>query len=479
MQFQAPLPAEGVIHANSVLHPCVNAALLLCFACPVTTWAQPIGEQPSFAQIGNNYSNELFISPFRYVAPKTATPTTTTDGTDAARRPAKEQRIVELSNAGEYGTAGSEGLALIASEKPDDSLQLIIANSLAWSGRLKEATATYQAITQEPLVDDANVGIANILRWKGRDESAAPMYRDVLARNPEHIDARNGLELAERELAPRTTISFGRSSDSSESVRGAASVNHRWRDDSGYKVYEIETGAVRDELPSLEARQQDVTLRYSDLSIALKPTLELSAPTNANQSVFGGLKFWIDDERIQFDIGRVNWAKTATNPNAIIAGLSATHLGVLAKRDYSFGLASARVDYFNISDSNTLVTSDVKLISSLRPLGNAIKPYAGIETRKASMSSGNYWSPTNGYGSLYGGLSGDWTVNDWSLFGSAQVGLALYGDAGTSWSLSGGVRRWLTDNFALSMLLWGMRSERSGAEYRAQSANVVLEKVWR
>jgi len=413
------------------------------------------------------------------VAPKTGgAPAASAEGGGAVR-PSKEQRIVELSNAGEYGKAGSEGLELIASEKPDDSLQLIIANSLAWSGRLREATATYRNIVQDPLVDDANVGIANILRWQGYDEAAAPIYRTVLAKNSEHVDARSGLELAERELAPRTTLMFGRSSDSSESIRNGASVNHRWRDASGYKIYEIETGVVRDELPNSEARQQDVGLRYSDRSLELKPTLELSATTNTNQSVFGGIKFWLDDDRLQFDIGKVNWAKSAINPNAILAGLSATHVGVFAKREYSFGLATAKFDYFNISDSNTLVSSDVKLVSSLRPLGNAIKPYTGFETRKTSMLTSNYWSPTNGYGSLYGGLSGDWALNDWSLFGSVQVGLPLYGDAGTSWSLSGGARRWLTDNFALSMLLWGMRSERSGAEYRAQSANVVLEKVWR
>lgn len=457
----------------------LSGALLLCSLHPTTAWAQYQGGGTEFAQLGNSYSSELFITPFKYVAPKALSSAAGPDEAESVKRPPQQQRIVELSNSGEYGKAGSEGLALISTEKPDDGLQLIIANSLAWSGRLKEATAAYQAITQEPLVDDANVGIANILRWQGRDEAAAPMYRDILGKNPEHVDARNGLELAERELAPRTTIMLGRSSDSSESIRGAASVNHRWRDDTGYKIYEVEAGAIRDELPGVEARQQDVTLRYSDRSLELKPTLEINAPTNINKSVFGSLKFLVDDDRIQFDIGRTNWSKMASNANALLAGLTATHVGINAKRDYDFGNATARVDYYNISDENTLWSSDVRLTSSARPFGNNIKPYIGVETRKASFVSPNYWSPSEGSGSLYGGLNGEWLVDEWSLYGSAQLGLALYGDAGTSWMLSGGVKRWITNNVALSLNLWGMSSTRAGTEYRAQSANVFLEKVWR
>lgn len=454
------------------------AGVFFLTCCEVSSvWAGPTTGAEQISQIGSTYSNELFLAPFQYLAPRT--PVSATAGTENMQRSPKQQRIVDLNTAGDYATAGSEGVALMATEKPDEGLQLIIANSLAWSGRLKEATATYQGITGEPLVDDAHVGIANILRWKGHDEVAAPLYRSVLAKSPEHADARSGLELAERELAPRTTVMYGHASDSSESVRSEATVNHRWRDDSGFKVYEVEIAGVRDELPGVEARQQDVTLRYSDLSLNLKPTLELNAPTNINQSVFGSLKFWVDEDRIQFDIGRTNWAKTATNANALLAGLSATHVGANAKRDYDFGNATARIDYYNISDTNTLWTSDVRLTPSIRPLGTNIRPYMGVETRKANFASPNYWSPSEGAGSLYGGLAGEWTVDDWSLYGSAQLGLALYGDAGTSWMLSGGAKRWVTPSIALSLNLWGMSSTRSSSEYRAQSANVLLEKVWR
>lgn len=443
-------------------------------------WAGPSNEPVQLAQMGAPGSGEFFMAPFKYIAPRSTQSGSTAESPDAPKRPPQQQRIVDLSNAGEYATAASEGLVLQATEPTDDSLQLIIANSLAWSGRLRDATVAYQRITEEPLVDDANVGIANILRWKGHDEVAAPIYRDVLAKNPDHYDAKSGLEQAERELAPRTTVNMGRASDSSESIHHGASISHRWRDASGYRVYEIEMGSVRDELPTpIESRQTDVTLRYSDLGLALKPTLEISTPTNTNQTIYGGLKFSVDDEQWQFDVGRMNWGKYANNANALADGLSATHVGGIAKREYAFGIASARLDYYNISDDNTVWTSDVRLVSAWRPIGSHVKPFAGIETRSAKLATSRYWSPTNGYGSLYGGLMGDWSVDDWGLFAAVQMGLPLYGDAGTSWSLSGGARRWITPDVALSLNLWGMSSVRNGSDYRAQSANLILEKVWR
>lgn len=432
------------------------------------------------AQAGTPYTNELFLAPFKYVAPKVnpATPSASAE-VEAPKRPPNEQRIVDLNTAGDYAKAGSEGLALIASQKPDDGLQLIIANSLAWSGRLKEATVTYQSITEETLVDDANVGIANILRWRGRDEIAVPMYRQVLANNPDHIDAKNGLDLAERETAPRTAITFGGTSDSSQVQSRTMAVAHRWRDDSGYRIYEVEAAAVRESLPGVEAPLQEVTVRYQDVGVELRPTLELTLPTNIKNSLFGNLRLQFDEDRAQFDVGRVNWGKYSTNANSLLARETATHIGFSLKRSYELGEASTKVDYFNISDDNAVLSSDVRLTSAIRPFGNNVKPYLGIETRKATFTSPNYWSPSEGAGSLYGGLSGEWPWENWSAYGGIQAGLGLYGEAGTSWMLSGGAKYWITGNYALSFNLWGMTSVRTGSEYRSHAANVILEKIWR
>jgi hypothetical protein len=428
---------------------------------------------------GSNLSlrSSSFFESFKYIPSITnGAPSPSVSG--PTRKP-EQQRIADLHTAGNYAQAGTEGLGVLEEEKPDDELRLIIANSLAWSGRLKEATAAYQTITDETLVNDANVGIANVLRWKGMDHLAAPIYRDILAQRPDHSDALSGLEMAQRELSPRTTVTFGDNRDSAEFRRGATTINHRWRDESGFNVTEVELNGVRDAQPGVEFAEQDFTLRYQALGAEYKPAIELSSPSGDGRKLYGGLKVWMDDDRVQLDAGLLNWGRIANNANALNLGLSASHIGGIGRRDTEFGNVTGRLDYYNISDTNTVWGADLRLTSNQRPFGVAVKPFIGVESRKAMFRSANYWSPDEGSGALYLGLQGEWSTDDWSAYVTGQTGFALYGDAGTSWSLSGGVSRWMTRDVALSIKLWTMASTRDSLAYRAQSAYVALEKLWR
>lgn len=422
------------------------------------------------------------LRPFKYVPSAQEQSKAAGAATDAPQRPAAQQRIVDLQRDGQYAAAGKEGHALLSQDsKVDDGLRLIIANSLAWSGRLRDATQTYKSIAAPEVVGDAQVGIANVLRWTGHDEQAAPIYREVLTQQPDHVDARTGLELAERELAPRTTITVGAANDSAQALQQSATVGHRWRDESGYQVFEVEAGYTHEHQLATgpEDTLRDLTVRYQNKGLDLKPALELNTPTHGTQRLYGNLRFSFLDDQLQVTAGQVNWGKLANNANVLTTGLFATQVGVSGKTETEHGELTGRIDYYNISDTNTVVTSDVRLTSNLRPLGSHFKPILGVETRKATFLTSNYWSPSDGYGSLYGGFQGEWGQDDWSVYGSALMGLALYGEAGTSWSLSGGAKRWVARDVALSINLWGMSSWRSGSEYRAQTVSVALEKVWR
>lgn len=428
-------------------------------------------------------SGAFVLRPFKYVAPPQAQEQNKeASAPDAPARPPAQQRIVDLQRDGQYAAAGREGRALLAQDpKVDDGLRLIIANSLAWSGQLRDATQTYQDISATEVVGDAKVGIANVLRWTGRDEQAAPLYREVLEQQPNHLDARNGLELAERELAPRTTITAGAANDSAQALQQSATVGHRWRDDSGFQIFEVEAGYTHENQLAIgpEDTLRDLTVRYQNKGLELKPALELNAPTHGTQRLYGTLRLSFLDDQLQVTLGQVNWGKSANNSNVLTTGLFATQVAASAKTETDYGELSGRVDYYNISDTNTIFTSDVRLTSNLRPLGSHFKPILGVETRKATFLTGNYWSPSDGYGSLYGGFQGEWGQEDWSVYGTALMGLALYGEAGTSWSLSGGAKRWVTRDVAMSINLWGMSSWRSGSEYRATTISAALEKVWR
>ncbi|MFZ4480930.1 MAG: tetratricopeptide repeat protein, partial [Rhodoferax sp.] len=439
-------------HVKSWARQCV--LLMVCQLTPLFVAAQSVNSPPGGGggSVTGTVGDFLQLAPFKYIPPISADAVDRAAKAEAAKpkRQPDQQRIVDLSAAGDYQAAGTEGLALISKEKLDDELVLIVANSLAWTGRTKEAIPTYQSLANGKLADQADVGVGNIYRWNGREDEALPLYQKALAANPANADAMEGVEMASRELSPRTLLSFGSGQDSTEERRRSATLNHRWRDSSGKNIMEIETSAVKDTMPGIEATQQDVTFRYQSLNLALKPSFELSLPNAGDNSLYGSVRVKVLDDQVILDGGRVNWGRIATNPYALASHLSAMHAGIRATGTYSFGSLTARVDYFDISDDNTVVTSSVHLASAWRPLGKNFRPFAGVETRGAKYSTTSYWSPDQGSGTVYGGLLGEWGAADWNVYASGQVGFRIYGDAGTSWSATTGGKFWVSRNIALS-----------------------------
>ena len=129
----------------------------------------------------------LFIVPFKYLPPSGTIGSPEADVPQPKRKP-EQQRIIDLNAAGSYRAVGTEGLALMAKEKQEEDLQLIVANSLAWAGRTKEAVPAYQRLVNGKYANEANVGLANLQRWSGRDDLAAPVYRTVLSAAPTNAD---------------------------------------------------------------------------------------------------------------------------------------------------------------------------------------------------------------------------------------------------------------------------------------------------
>jgi hypothetical protein len=450
------------------------------FVFPLVAWAQTTGFSGGVtpdvrgALVQGNAG--LVLSPFKYIAPGGAEKAASDN---APKRSAALQRIVDMNAAGDYKSAGTEGLALMSSERVDDELQLIVANSLAWTGRVKEAVPVYQAISKGTFANEANVGLANINRWRGREDLALPLYQGVLDRDPANQDALEGLALASRELSPRTTVSAGVSGDSSELKRRFGAVNHRWRDKSGANLFEVEGNGFYDWTPTDGEPQRELTLRYQSLDLPLKPSLELNMPTRLNPSLYGVARIKLLDDQVTLSAGRLNWGKAVANPVAARQGLVANHLGVEASESFSMGSLVGRVNYYGISDTNTVFTAGLNFNSAWRPLGSHFKPFAGLESRSAKFNAPTYWSPVDGSGTVFAGLLGEWGDSDWNFFASAQLGAPLYGDAGNSWSVSAGGKRWLTNDIALGLNLWSMTSWRDSSAYRSKSLNVNLEKLWR
>ena len=457
------------------------ASLWVCMGLPLAGWAQTgellLNANPDRKGAATSPGGSLPLEPFKYIPP--AASLKNQQASDAVKRSPEQQRILDFNTAGNYQAAGTEGLALMATEKLDDELQFIIANSLAWTGRVKEATLAYQGMGKGNYTNRANIGLANVFRWNGRDDQAAPLYRAVLATDPDNKDAIEGLALSERELTPKTTLSVGGSSDSSDIKRRAVTLNHRWRDPTGSSIMEIETSNIRDRLPTVQASQQDLTFRYQALNLQLKPSLEISSATKTNGSVFASGRINLFDDQLSLQAGRVNWGQIATNPNGLAANLSALNAGLTFNQNLSFGRLLVRANYYDISDGNRIVTSSVNLTSSWRPLGTHLKPFIGVETRDAKFNSPNYWSPAQGYGTAYAGVLAEWDGPDWNFYTSAQAGVPLYGEAGNSWNVMVGGKRWITPDMAVGLSAGALSSKRDSSQYKAKSVNLSLEKLWK
>jgi tetratricopeptide (TPR) repeat protein len=432
---------------------------------------------------------EVVQSPVQSPVKTRERPVSTLRGKVVLGKPSQAfQPLHDLAAKGDYAAVATQGMALLTREKLDDQTHLLVANSLAWAGHLDDAVTQYQAVLQtqggqleSQIARDASVGLGNVYRWRGHDEQAVPLYDAVLALDPKNAAALEGLNLAKRELRPRTLVTLGASGDSSDAKRRNISVNQRWRDASGKHIFEVEGAALSETVLAASARDRELTLRYQSLALPFQPKFELSGQGNPENKLFGSLQLYFGGVQNTLEIGRVNWGRLASNANALQAGLTANHLGVGATIEGEYGQLSGRFDYYGISDENTIIGSGIRYTPAWRPLGSHFKLFTGTETRDASQGAANnsYWSPVAGFGTLYGGLFGEWGGANWNLYGSGQIGFHLFGEAGTNWSLSAGGKRWLGDDYALGLSLFRLSSSRDNASYNAKAITMTLEKLWK
>jgi hypothetical protein len=461
--FSSALPSRSPLIRASVALACLSVSM-----SSVAIEAASPGNAPITApSVGGSQ-----LAPFQYIPGEKWKDL---DPSEVIKRTGESLRLADLYKAGNYADVGTGGLAMMSKEKADEQLQLYIANSLAWTNRLKEAGQLYRVLIAGKYKMSAMLGLANLHRWQGRDHLSAPMYQEILAADPANKDALEGLRLTNREMQPKTTVTMGGSNDSTNIQLRTLKVNHRWRDPSGANIWEVETTRVRNSNPLTEVQRQDFAVRYRMLETAFKPRFEMGTD---GQKLYGNVGVELGSLPVIVDVGRVNWGLLSNNPAALAANLSATRLGVQGSASLASGNLFGRADFYSISDGNVITTSTLRFTPAWRPLGSHFKPLLGIETRNSKDNTLKYWSPKDGYGSASAGLMGEWGESDWNFFVSGQVGARVFGEAGRSWSTSAGGKRWIGRDWALGLNFWAMGSQRDNSPYRARSLYITVEKLW-
>lgn len=395
-----------------------------------------------------------------------------------APQPAATEQIKQLYGAGNYRAAARLGSEQLLAEPGNTELRYMVANSYAWTGRSREAIEHYKALQGTDHADRARLGMANVYRWNGLSGLAAPLYRQVLAAEPENKDAAEGLAYAMRELRPQTRGRITWIDDSLDTERQAVTVAQGWTDRSLQHGFELEAGALQDQRNELKVNQRDLTLRYAGIANPLKPRLEISAQQKPRSTVFGSAEIQLPNTPVTVGVGRVNWGKMAFDPNALRANLTANNFGVRAAVPSDIGMWRMAYQGYRISDDNVIQDATVQYTPTWQPLKiPQIKFFVGFEGRKARFNSPAYWSPEDGnyLGTI--GVSGEWVDRRWERTILVQYGVPLGGEAENSYSASAGVRHWVSESLAVGLNLSAQKSQRTGA-YRANTAMLSVQGLW-
>lgn len=359
---------------------------------------------------------------------------------------------------------------------PEPETELHLAHSLAWSGRMAAAVPHYSAQLNGKQAHEARVGLANALHWMGRDELALPHYRQALDEAPDEELTRIGAIHAERALRPTTTLGYSRQDDNSPMHRREMSVAHTWRNDAGNRIYRLETVADRDWNPELSDHQHETSVRVEDLALPFAPRVDVSQQSGPEVRTFGHLRLRVADQPLYLNVGKLNWGKYVFNVRALDAGLSAWRIGLEGKVPTAAGEFRGFVNRFAISDGNHIDNGDIRLTPWLRPLGQEVRPYAGVTWRYSGRADARYWSPET-YAALYAGLEGEWVRHDWTFSAFAHVGTRLAGEATSNWAAGLSGKRWVTRDWALGLNGWA-QSNGQGTNYSARGYTLSLEKLW-
>ncbi|HUX91229.1 MAG TPA: hypothetical protein VMV48_11140 [Gallionellaceae bacterium] len=381
-------------------------------------------------------------------------------------------------DTGDYWSVGSDGLDFLAKEPGNNELRMLVANSLAWTGRYADAISQYQMLAGTTLSDSAALGLANVYRWSARPDLASPLYLQILTSEPDNLDALDGLNRINRELRPRTDITLGTKSDSNSVMQNSIVLNHSWRGDNRALQYGLSLNTSRYTLADVDTHQREIGFSVEHADIAMAPRLELSFQQEPVSKTFGALRLKLaDTPDLHVTIGHINWGNMVFQPQALLAGLDATQVGVDGSLITRPGTLSAAFNNYQVSDGNQVQDSILRFSPSWRPANSNFRYYIGLSGRIAEKNVPIYWSPNMGYLSTDIGFTNEWSTStgDYSIYG--QRGFGSGGEALNSYNIGFAAKRYIDRDWAALLSAGQLENLRTDA-YRSNYLTFGIERLW-
>ena len=381
-----------------------------------------------------------------------------------------------------YLLAAKLGSKALIEQPGNHALRLVVANSLAWSGRLDAAIQQYEKLVSTPLDAAGKIGVANIYRWRGKSVLAEPIYASVLRGDPANSDALEGQKLAQRDLrlTALKDLAYTRDSTGLSRIYNASSVGSvtadrstRWR--VGYGL-----GADRDALG--RERYAELNGSIQGLDWPLSPRLDLSVSREiAKTRLYGLIHVDIIADTFGVRAGAVNWGRLSFNRGAQASGLKANQFGAFLNFSSIVGEVRGRFDVYRIAgsklDANQVWDADVNLSPDWQPIPAGVTWYAGVSAKSADRTDPRYWSPANTNITGYLGLKKSWYFEKGDLALGLQRGFKLSDDARNNYSVNANGKFWISERTALGFEFGASDSPRA-SDYKQRFLGVQLQRLW-
>ena len=152
----------------------------------------------------------------------------------AARDSLAVPLAAQLTWAGEYDRSSEELRAHLASHPDDVDARLLLALTLSWNDRPRDALAMYrEVLALQPENKDARLGEARMLAWSGASGRAVRRYERMVREDPSWLDARLGAAQVhnwrgDHRLASRLYRDILREHPDNEDARIGLATAYRW-----------------------------------------------------------------------------------------------------------------------------------------------------------------------------------------------------------------------------------------------------------
>jgi len=381
----------------------------------------------------------------------------------------------------QYKSVIDNGLVYLKKRPDDHEIRSALANSLSWSGSLKNAVKHYQTLLTSSYANEAKLGLAHSHSWSEHYLTSNHWFQEILTQYPYHRQARQGLLLTQILMRPRSKFLSHQQYDSDKVTREGIELIHQLQLNEHNQLSLL----ARNQFTShdhLRIRSAMVELSWKNLDWLFRPKLQISIQETPHQRLFGDLTIRLAMLPIDLRTGHNNWGERAFTPIALQKGLTADYLGInlnLQKRMFGF---TTNITHYEISDNNQVTEIDARIKLKLATISENFLFSIGTYQYQSRKIRAEYWTPEVNHSVVDLGVEWARYMARWSMRLTLFLGQKTSGSRAYTGKANAMIKRKIDKLWAFTIELSNSQTEpqpkSSGSAYRWSQFTFQLEKLW-